>query len=360
MLVDSALLLLIGFALAGLLHLVLHSGNLRRLVSGSPRAQVFKTALIGIPLPLCSCSVLPIAHQLREGGVSRGGTVSFLISTPESGVDSMLLTYTLMDPVMTVARPIAAFLTAMTAGSLEAAVSKEEKKAPTPLAMAQPAAGGCCHCSGEAAPVEPQKPPLFKRIISGVKYGFTDLLPDLAVFLVIGYVLAGLVVALFGGSEMLRLPEMWVTGWGGYLGAIMIGLPLYICATSSTPLAAALLVAGFSPGAVLVFLLVGPATNVASIAVVSKILKGWAVVRYLISIVVVAIFSGIVVDWVYTAFDFDPLFRAGVHQHGSAWYDDAAAFLLTAILVTIIAKKIADRFRRPAVSDSALTSDCCA
>lgn len=353
MIVDSALLLLLSFALAGLLSLVLNAKNIQRLVSGGKRREVLVTALVGVPLPLCSCSVLPVAYQLRRAGVSKAGTASFLIATPESGVDSILLTYSLMDPVMALARPIAAFLTAFTAGNVEAAFPDSEHNQNSSNAgrQTQPAvcctSCGCSNATEQTAPIElldqiPPNPTLLSRLKSGIRYGFTDLFNDLAVYLLIGYVLAGLVVVIFGGQLMV-LPEWLMSGWGAYLGAIVIGLPLYICATSSTPLAAALLVAGFSPGAVLVFLLVGPATNIASLAVVSKILKGPAMVRYLASILVVAIVCGIAIDWIYRTFNLPVIFRSGGHEH-AAWYHLVAGAIFIILLAQALARRVYFRF----------------
>lgn len=355
MIVDSALLLLVSFALAGLLSLVLNAKTIGRLVSGGQRREVFMTALVGVPLPLCSCSVLPVAYQLRKAGVSKAGTSSFLISTPESGIDSILLTWTLMDPTMTIARPISAFLTAFAAGNLEAAFPDDRQSGGE--AKTEPAA--CCStgcgCAEKAAPIEilaaPPKQPLHARLLSGIRYGFTDLFNDLALYLLVGYLLAGLVVVTLGG-DLLTLPTWLTHGWGGYAGAIVVGLPLYICATSSTPLAAALLVAGFSPGAVLVFLLVGPATNVASLAVVSKILRGPAMARYLISIVVVAVFCGIAVDWIYRTFDLPIAFRSGAHEH-AVWYHLAAGALLVFLLFLALLRKTFRGLHRRSVPQGA-------
>ena len=357
MVVDSALLLLLSFVLAGLLHLVLNARTIGKLVSGGRRREVFATALVGVPLPLCSCSVLPVAYQLRRAGVSKAGTTAFLIATPESGVDSVLLTWSLMDPLMTVARPVAAFLTAFTAGNIEAAFPDDR---PTGKDGAAAGGDGCaCGCVAESnaavAPVRiADRAPSaswLSRVLAGIRYGFTDLFSDLAVYLLVGYLLAGLVAAVFG-SALLSLPPWLTAGWGGYAGAIVIGLPLYICATSSTPLAAALLGAGFSPGAVLVFLLVGPATNVASMTVVGKILKGWGLARYLGSIVIVAVLCGIALDWAYRTVGIAAAFRAGGHDHAS-WYHVAAGLLFVLLLARVLAMKIRRRLRRGRMTPAA-------
>ena len=181
MLLESALLLLIGLGLAGLLRLVLSEGKLNRFLTGDGAASVFKAALLGIPLPLCSCSVLPVAHQLRQSGVSKGGTVAFLISTPESGVDSMILTYTLMDPIMTIARPITAFLTALTAGLIE---NQIDPGVTTPNSNPDSSLleTTCCSCDSDEPKPTSSLP---RRIWAALRYAYTDLLDDLAVYLLI-------------------------------------------------------------------------------------------------------------------------------------------------------------------------------
>jgi uncharacterized membrane protein YraQ (UPF0718 family) len=324
MLLDSSLLLLVGLGLAGLIRLLLDEKRINRYLKGGGAAPVFRAALFGIPLPLCSCSVLPVAHQLRRSGVSKGGTSAFLIATPESGADSIVLTYSLMDPVMTIARPITAFLTALTAGLWENRVS------PEPTVTSDPAMETEKSCDCDCQPVPTPKSTLPRRLWQALKYAYTDLLPDLAVYLLVGYLLAGLVAGLWG-VDTGGLPEMFRVGWGAYVGAIMIGLPLYICALSSTPLAAALLAAGFSPGATLVFLMVGPATNLATLAVVSKVLRGWAVGRYLVSIVIVSLLCGLALDGVYQWFDQGIEYQAGagVHIGTASWLDWTAAVVLS-------------------------------
>jgi uncharacterized membrane protein YraQ (UPF0718 family) len=157
-------------------------------------------------------------------------------------------------------------------------------------------------------------------------------LGDLAPYLLFGYLLAGLVGAVAGGG-LYDLPESLRSGWGGYVGAIIIGLPLYICATSSTPLAAALIAAGFSPGAMLVFMMVGPATNVASLAVVSKILRRWALVRYLLTIVVVAVLAGIVTDYLYTVLGVNQHFESIGRVESASWLYILCAAVLSALII---------------------------
>jgi len=339
MLLDSSLLLLAGLGLAGLIRLLLDENRVSRFLAGNKASSVFKAALFGIPLPLCSCSVLPVAYQLRRSGVSKGATAAFLIATPESGADSIVLTYSLMDPIMTVARPITAFLTALTAGLWENIADADSEKVETTTPVAKPA----CDC-GSCAVERPGWP---LRVWVALKYAYTDLLPDLAVYLLIGYLLGGLVASLWGGDAG-GLPESLRSGWGAYAGAMLIGLPLYICALSSTPLAAALLAAGFSPGATLMFLMVGPATNVATLVVVSKVLRGWSVARYLGSIVVVSLLCGLALDAVYGAFagGYDHTVGLADHAGSAPWWDWTAAIVLSASVLWYTSRQLIARFSR--------------
>lgn len=343
MLVDSALLLIIGLLLAGLIRLVLTEARMQRLLAGNPRTAVFKAALFGVPLPLCSCSVLPVALQLRKSGLGKGGTTSFLIATPESGVDSILLTYSLTDPLLTVARPVAAFATASVAGLIEASTDDM-----TPAKdLAEPVTDSCCDDScgcGSEKPAVTEHQTIPRRILGGIHYAFTDLIADLAPYLFVGYLLAGLIGMLLN-QDIISISETLRSGWGGYTAAMLLGLPLYICATSSTPLAASLLAGGFSPGAILVFLLVGPATNIATLTVVSRILGGWSTLRYVISIAVVAVICGLITDQLYELWDVDAVYRAGSHL-SSGWLYSAAAALLSGFIVYHVAVKWGKKLRR--------------
>ncbi|MEW6412302.1 MAG: SO_0444 family Cu/Zn efflux transporter [Candidatus Zixiibacteriota bacterium] len=337
MLVDSAFLLLVGIALAGLVRVLLNEASVRRFLTGSKSAVVLKSALLGIPLPLCSCSVVPVAYELRKSGLSRGGTTAFLVSTPETGVDSILLTYSLTDPLMTVARPITAFVTAMAAGLAV------ELSPWVDVSVEEPA-GACTDdcCSPVRANANTESRSLGQKIVDGLKYAFGDLMDDLAPYLFIGYLLAG-VAALLLGDQFGAIPETFRSGWGSYVGAVVVGLPLYICATSSTPLAAVLLTFGFSPGAVLVFLLVGPATNVASLTVVRKILKGRATLVYLAAIVVISILCGLVFDAVYSWLGYSPVYRSGAESDAASVWGVVSAVVFSVYVVYLTFRKLLRR-----------------
>jgi len=284
---DSAAYLLFGFLAAALLQAVVSTDLVGRHLGQGKLGSVVKAALFGIPLPLCSCGVLPAALGLRKKGASKGATVSFLVSTPETGVDSIALTYALMDPLMTLARPLAAFATAVAAGVAENVLGKDAPPVEPPRLPC-----GCC---------EESLPPgasLGRRVREGLRYAFSDLLGDLARWLALGFLLAGLISVL--------VPAEFVQS---YLGTgvlplfvmLAVGIPLYMCATASTPIAAALVLKGLSPGAALVFLLAGPATNVASLTALAGTLGVRSTIRYLLAICVGALVSGFALDRAYAA-----------------------------------------------------------
>jgi len=287
-LADSAPYLLFGFLAAGYLHGFLSAEAIGRHLGQGRVRSVLKAALVGVPLPLCSCGVIPAALGLRRKGASKGATVSFLVSTPETGVDSIALTYALMDPLMTVARPLAAFVTAVLAGVTENFLGREEAL-PEPPRLP-------CGCPEE--PVPEGAGPL-QRVRSGLRYAFGDLLGDLAPWLAVGFLLAGLITVLVP-SDFVR--EHLGGGVLPLLVMLGVGIPLYLCATASTPIAAALILKGLSPGAALVFLLAGPATNIASVTALAGTLGVGATVRYLLSISVGAVGMGLALDAAYGAF----------------------------------------------------------
>jgi len=299
---EAAPYLLVGFFVAGLIHAWVPMDRVARHLGRSNLGGVLKAALIGAPLPLCSCSVIPVASSIRRQGASRGATASFLISTPETGVDSISITYGMLGPFMAVLRPVAAVLSAVVAGALINRFDAEES-ASRPAGL--PVAGGSCpHCAGEASPSQGHpadetgakdsaRPGLIGRFVQAVRYAYGDMFADLSHWLLIGFVLAGLVAALIPAGFF----EQYVgSGPLAMLLILAVALPLYVCATSSTPIAAALIAKGMSPGVALVFLLAGPATNMATMVIVGRELGRRSLVLYLASIVVVALGLGLATD----------------------------------------------------------------
>jgi len=291
---------------------------------------VVRAALVGIPLPVCSCGVVPLTVELRRKGASEPAALSFLISTPESSVDSILLTWGLMGPVLAVARPVAAFATAMMGGFF--AIFFPSRQVPETT----------CYCGPEVEVA--RKKGLWKGILHpALRYGFCDLLDDLAGWLVLGVMAAG-VVGVLVPSDLAAFGLGG--GWKPLVLALVMGIPVYLCASSSTPLAAALLLKGLSPGAVLVFLLAGPATNVASIVLLAKTFGRRFVLLQVASVVLGALATGAALDWAVGAFGWKIVPRL---EDGMALMEHAgfsvSLVVLSLLLAWRLGRKALLRFR---------------
>lgn len=374
LMLDSGIWLIAGLALAGALHVLMPKAWLTRQLGGKGAAPIAKAALLGIPLPLCSCSVIPVAAQLRRGGASKGASAAFAISTPQTGEESIPLTWALLGPVFALTRPIVAIATAFSAGLLiEKFVGDQPEGADAPEPGAKPQAKArpsgssesCCAdstdpqgalalpilggadvqispaktaspeatesgascCATEHAHTDASKPRSRLRI--GAEYGFVTMLRDLAPWLAAGFVVSALIAA--------AVPPDWIgrnigTGLGPMLLMLVVGLPLYICATASTPLAYTLVVAGLSPGAALVLLLAGPATNAATMAWVLKDLGKRALVIYLLVIAVMAVACGLLFDAVFAG-AIRLAVRDGFHDHGAGLVAYAGGAIFSAMLI---------------------------
>lgn len=290
---EAAIYILFGLLVGGLLKVFLSPSYVADHLGKGRFSSVFKAALLGIPLPLCSCGVLPAAASLKKQGANNGATTAFLISTPESGVDSISITWALLDPIMTVARPVAAFLSAMVAGMAEnffnppTARSVREGDGLTWLPNV--------HDNAVQQPIASRKG-VVAKLLQAIHHAGSELWSELAGWFFLGVLLAGVVTALVP-AEMIS--QYLGGGFSSMLLMLLFGIPLYICATASTPIAAAFILKGMSPGAALVFLLVGPATNMASLSVLIGLLGKRATALYLISISVVSVLCGLVVDAIY-------------------------------------------------------------
>lgn len=291
--VQSAPWLLIGFALSGVAHVWLPVSKLTRHLGRPGFASVVKSAIVGVPLPLCSCSVIPVASSLRRRGASRGAFLSFIISTPETGADSLGISYALLGPFMTLVRPIAATVTAVVAGVVLDAVAGADS--PTNDETVACASG--CDCTDD-------KPDHGRGgVVEALRFGFVEMFADLAPWLVAGFALSGLAAALIPEGF---LNEHIGTGLASMLLMLVVGMPMYVCATSSTPIAATLIGLGLSPGAAIVFLLAGPATNLATMVIVLREVGRRGLAVYLLAIGLVSIIFGMLVNVVAPSFSGTP------------------------------------------------------
>lgn len=305
-LVEAGPYVLFGFFVAGILKAFVSESFMARHLGRKSVGSVFKAAIVGVPLPLCSCGVLPTALGMRKQGASKGATTAFMIATPETGVDSMAVTYALIDPIMTVVRPVAASLTAVFAGVLVNMFPEKEEDQPPLTFDAAPDPGKVhelddCGCNNERCDVQ-GNPTLWGRFMNGMDYAFGEMISDIGRWLMLGVVVAGVISA----AMPPELLDGYVgTGLQSYLVMLVVALPLYVCATASTPIAASLLLKGLSPGAALVFLLAGPATNGATITVMLKTLGKRAAGLYVLSIVICSVALAFVVDQLYMTLGLD-------------------------------------------------------
>jgi len=296
---EAAVYIMFGFFISGLLYIFYPKEKVLKTFGKGRYAPVIKAALLGIPLPLCSCGVISTAISLRKQGANRGAAISFLISTPETGVDSIAVTYALLDPIMTVFRPIAAFITAVFAGIITNLLTSQNDE---PKISSQTCT--TCGNSDTDSHVHSNKTK-FKR---AMEYAFVDLLGDISGWLIIGIILAGVISTAIPKDFF----EHYIgSGISSMCIMLVVGIPLYICATASTPVAAALILRGLSPGAALVLLLAGPATNMVTILAVSKEMGRKTTLIYLLSIAFISILMGMLLNWVYFYLGVDVLATVG-------------------------------------------------
>lgn len=271
--------LLFGFLLAGVLSVWISPRFVERHLGGRGLLPVLKASAFGVPLPLCSCGVIPVSMSLRQHGASKGATVAFLLSTPQTGLDNILVAYSLLGPVFAVACPIVTFVTGLFGGAVVDLFDRGESVPKVPAAEA--GANGCCAVCKE---------PRWRKAL---RYGFVNLPSDIGKSVLIGVLIAAAITA--------AVPEDFfgpILGGGllALLAMAVISAPVYVCATASIPVAVAMIAKGVSPGAAMVFLMVGPATNAATIVTIASKLGRRTAILYLVSVTVCAIAAGLTID----------------------------------------------------------------
>lgn len=273
--------LLLGFTLAGLMHAFMPRSVYNRYLSGDSFRSVLNAAILGIPLPLCSCGVIPTAMSLRKEGASKGATISFLIATPQTGVDSIIATYSLMGLPFALLRPFAALATALFGGTLANYVNKSDKTSTTESVEQ-------CGCANE------EKTTFSKKIKTAARYAYIEMMQDIGRWLVLGLVVAGLITVFVPDSFFSMFADK---PFASMLIVLLFAIPMYLCATGSIPIAVALMLKGLSPGTALVLLMAGPAVNVASLLVIGKVMGRKSLITYLFSIISCAILFGLGIDY---------------------------------------------------------------
>lgn len=304
---ESSPWLLFGLLVAGIMNRLIPISLLQRHMAKNDVASVTKAAIIGAPLPLCSCGVIPAALGLRRAGASPSSTISFLVSTPETGVDSISISYALLGPFMAVIRPISAVFTAIVTGLIVMVDNRRQLNTTTQIDSQ------CCEmpgqnqsktkepcCSQKTLEEEKEKLGVVNSIKEVVSFAAGKLLADITKWLLVGLLLAAAIKT--------WVPTDFLVQWGdGFLAMLvmaLVGIPMYICASASTPIAAGFLVAGVSPGAILVFMLAGPATNIATMGMIKQELGSRVLVIYLSCIIGISIMLGYLTNWLVNEFSF--------------------------------------------------------
>ncbi|MCM1292575.1 MAG: SO_0444 family Cu/Zn efflux transporter [Bacteroides sp.] len=277
--------ILLGFLIAGLMHAFVSSATMSRHLSGTGLRPVVKAALIGVPLPLCSCGVLPTAIAMRRGGASKAASTSFLIATPQSGADSIAATWSLLGPAFAVIRPIAALVTSVFGGVAVGRIEDKSAAEDRHEHEAQLCDGG-------------KRRSFVVRTIEALRYGFVDLVDSIGSWLVVGLLIAAAITVyvpdgFFGGLGSTPLLSM--------LLVMVVAIPMYVCATGSIPIAMSLMLKGLSPGTALVLLMAGPAANFASFTLISREMGRRTAIIYVASISVGAIAFGLMIDYLLPA-----------------------------------------------------------
>lgn len=320
---EMAPYLLLGFLIAGILHAFVPRTVYARYLARNDFRSVLLAALFGVPLPLCSCGVIPTAMSMRREGASRAATVSFLIATPQTGVDSIAATASLMGFPFALLRPVAALVTALVGGGI---VGMATDDGPMPRATAEDPA---------AAPHRS----LLEKCRLALRYGFSEMMQDIGKWLVAGLVLAGAITVLLPDDFFLSIGDRPLVNM---LLMLLLSIPMYLCATGSVPVAAALVLKGLSPGAAFVLLMAGPATNLAAILVIGKVLGRRTLALYLASIVAGAVGFGLLIDYVLPASWFMRIetgYAACCHAEEMPWWQILSGILFLALLIPALLKR---------------------
>ena len=276
--------------------------------------SLLKASILGVPLPLCSCGVIPVSMSLHKHGASKGSTIAFLLSTPQTGVDSIFVTYSLLGPILAVYRPIVAFITGLFGGAI---VELFERSSSNENHPTDKCTDDCCAEGNKS-----------KKLLKGLKYGFVTLPRDIGKAMLIGLIIAAIITAIVPNDFFAE--KLLGTGIFAMIIMMFLGIPVYVCATASIPIAAALISKGLTPGAALVFLITGPATNAAGFATILKVLGWKTALGYLFAVIICALGAGLSLDMLFP--QLGSTVQAHMHQMDPSVIGHVSAVLLLTML----------------------------
>ncbi len=319
--------LLLGFAVAGVLRVVIPNKFIENHLGGKGLWPIIKASLFGVPLPLCSCGVIPVAMSLRKQGASRGAVVAFLLSTPQTGIDSIFVTFSLMGPVFTIFRPVAALLTGFFGGAAVDVFDKAKNETR----------------ENTQQNTETNNGSILARI---VRHGFIVLPRDIALAMLVGLIIAA---GISVGVPDDFFADKIGSGVTAMLLMMLVGIPFYVCATASVPIAVAMIAKGLSPGAALVFLMTGPATNAAAFTTIWSVLGKRTAIIYMLTVVMCALGSGLILNIFFNSAT--QYIATHSHKMGTSPLEHISAVVLLGVLGFGIFEKY-KRARKAAASKS--------
>ncbi len=348
--VDMVPYITLGILIAGVLHVLLSKDFVAKQIGHNNVSSVFKSAIFGVPLPLCSCGVVPTAVYLKNSGASKSAVMSFLISTPQTGVDSIAATWGMLGPLFAFFRAVTALITGMLGGianfMLDRLSGKKDGEEAAHISEEELHEGHHHGPKIEMDTIEDKRYAGFwGKFRKMFDYAFFELLDDIAVNFIVGLAISAVISIVipddfFAGSFLSRPLISMVF-------MVIIGIPMYICSTASIPIAVAMIAKGFSPGAAYVFLVAGPATNAASLAIITKALGRKTSVRYIITIMISSLLFGFVMNFIYTKLSLSPFGGAETHfnnghvEHG--WFSIAVSIFFLIMLIIVFFRQIRAR-----------------
>ncbi len=338
--------LMLGFLISGLLHIYVPKTLYSKFLHRKGLRSVVGAAILGIPLPLCSCGVIPTAVSLKKEGASDGATISFLVGTPQTGVDSILATYSLLGLPFAIVRPVAAFFVAIFSGVMVDRFGTQKNK---PLDFNKfkysPTTQNSCSCGCSHDHNHAEQ----KSIWAALKYGYVDMMQDFGKWLVIGLMVAAAITAFIPDDLFAMFKDHYILN---ILLILVISAPMYICATGSIPIALSLIIKGVSPGAAFILLMAGPATNIASLLVMRREIGGRKMAIYLLSIIIGAICSALIIDFILPSEWFDIAAHSLNHcdhhshegcTHGPVWWQTTTSVLFITLFVNSMIRSYAKK-----------------
>lgn len=342
---EMAPYIMLGLLFVAILNIFFNKDMVAKQIGRNNISSIVKASLFGIPLPLCSCGVVPSTIYLAKNGASKGSVISFLISTPQTGIDSIIATYGMLGTVFAIFRPIAAFIMGILGGSVVKAFDKNNNEKIINDKFA--------NIRNEIN--DSSEKNIKRKLLSTLKYSFVDFVDDISTQFFIGLIIAGMISYL--------IPSNFFSNTGissGILGMLLmiaVGIPMYVCATASIPIALTLMNIGFSPGVAFVFLVVGPATNAASLAILTKVLGKKTIAIYLLTIAIMAIVFGYILDGIFFLLGNPNIFVAHIHhQHTElTLFQIFVSSLFAILLISSFYRKLKPKFFKTVKEETKMT-----